>query len=81
MISVQALIVEIKLVENHVAWSSHLKRQVDCNILETQMTNANDKKGEGEKGFSSSDAYSIQQLVGGLTMQCQLANDLADPAK
>ena len=38
VVRVQALIVEVELVEDHVTWSSHLERQVYCDVLKAQMT-------------------------------------------
>ena len=38
VVCVQALVVKVELVEDHVTWSTHLERQVDCDVLEAQMT-------------------------------------------
>ena len=57
VVRVQALIVEVELVEDHVTWSSHLERQVHCDVLEAQMAaNKRDELEGAKKVFRPSDA-------------------------
>ena len=46
MVAVHAVIVDGKLVEDHVTWRSHLEGQVNGNVLVPQMAVSKELKGE-----------------------------------
>ena len=68
MVRIEAVVVQVELVEDHVTWGAHLQAEVDSDILVTEVA------GNQKMTRLASQIWGIS----GLTMQHRLVNDRLD---